>query len=198
MKKNSILTTFLTVLLSATLFAKTYDVSTNESVLKWKGTKVTGSFHDGTVKIKSGTVKTSRSGFSGEVVLNMSSIECDDLKEKPVYKKKLEGHLMSPDFFNVAGHPTAKIVIKKSSKKSGDNYTFTGDLTIKGITHEITFEGKITENNRKKISFTANIVIDRSKWEIKYNSKSFFDIQTLGDKLIKDEVEFTINLTATR
>lgn len=198
MKKFSIFTTATLLLFVFTLSAKTYDVSSSDSNLYWKGSKVTGSYHDGSVKMKSGTIESSRKGYTGEITIDMTTIYCEDLKSKPDLRQKLEGHLKNADFFNVEKYPTAKIVIKNSAKKSDNVYTFTADLTIKNITQEITFDATVTEDSRKKVAFTADLVIDRAKWDIKYNSKSFFDIQKLGDKLIKDEVEFKVTLIATR
>src|SRR5688572_27348396 len=96
--------------------AKTLTVDTAKSVIKWKGEKkLVDSAHNGTLKLKSGTVVTDDKGqvTGGEFLIDMSSIEDLDLAAKPDSKKKLEGHLKSDDFFNVEKWPTAKFVVKK-------------------------------------------------------------------------------------
>ena len=60
-------------------------------------------------------------------------------------------------------------------------------LTIKDISHPVTFEMSNTENG-----WTANLVFDRSKYNVKFRSGTFFE--NLGDKLIYDDIELEINL----
>jgi len=58
-------------------------------------------------------------------------------------------------------------------------------LTIKNITHPITFKVK-----RDGMAYHAEIVVDRSKYDVRYGSGSFFD--GLGDKMIYDEFTMTV------
>ncbi|MDI1305369.1 MAG: YceI family protein, partial [bacterium] len=99
----------------------------------------------------------------------------------------LNGHLKSEDFFGTEKFPTSTLVFKKVVAKSANVYTVTGDLTIKGKTNSITFDLATTAN-----SATTALKIDRTKYDIKYGSGSFFD--NLGDKAISDEFELTVAL----
>lgn len=161
------------------------DINTKTSTLTWKGYKITGA-HEGTIQIKSGHLDFSKDVLTGgEFVVDMTSINVTDLDGG--YKDKLEGHLKSDDFFGVASHPTANLVFTKVAAESTNNYSVTADLTIKGKTHPITF--KIAVNGNKA---TTALKIDRTKFDIKYGSASFFD--GLKDKAIKDEFDINASL----
>ena len=103
----------------------------------------------------------------------------------------LEGHLKSNDFFNVEEFPLATITITNAVKGEGNNYAVTADLTIKGTTRSINFDAEVNVNGLNFFAI-AKIKIDRTKWDVKYNSGNFF--KDLEDKLILDEIEFDISL----
>ncbi|MEL7145417.1 MAG: YceI family protein, partial [Bacteroidota bacterium] len=102
-------------------------------------------------------------------------------------KGNLESHLKSDDFFGVNNYPTAKIVITKVVPQGPGKYKVTGDLTIKGTTKEIKFIANQSGNTA-----TADLVIDRSEYDIRYGSGSFFE--NLGDKTIYDDFELSVSL----
>lgn len=115
----------------------------------------------------------------------MMSVICTDLSGD--YKTKLENHLKSDDFFGVDKHPTATMVFTSVNTKSKNSYTVTANVTIKDITHPVTFNLSIYGNQAN-----ANVKIDRSKYNIRYGSGSFFD--NLGDKTIFDEFDLIVDL----
>ena len=184
-----------TVFFASTSFAQTYQVDTEKSLLKWKGEKVTG-FHVGTVKIKDGKLIKNGEKFSGEFVIDMTTIDNEDLEGE--WKTKLLNHLRSDDFFSVEKYPTATFKVTKVAlykPREGENYTHkvTGDLTIKGITNEISFP-VVMEVTDKMITADAAFTIDRTQWDIRFRSGSFFE--NLGDKLIYDDIKFDLKLVA--
>lgn len=169
-----------------------FDVNTEKSSLKWLGKKVTGQ-HDGTVNVKGGTIETDGSKLTGgSFVIDMTTIKVLDIEDAE-YNGKLKGHLESDDFFSVSSHPEATFVITKVTKADGDQYNVTGSLTIKGITNSITFPAKVMVKKSGVIA-TADFTIDRTKWDVKYGSGSFFD--GLGDKTINDDIAFTLYLVS--
>lgn len=181
------------VLASFTLPVKTtsYNVDTNQSKVEWIGRKVTGE-HNGSIKIKEGNLEVDGNNLQGgSFVIDMNSLVNADLEGE--YKGKLEGHLKSDDFFGVATHPTAQFVITKAQAKKDGQYDITGDLTIKNITHEITFPATIKVNGTQ-VTADAKIVVDRSKYDVRYGSGSFFD--NLGDKTIYDDFDLQVSLVA--
>ena len=162
------------------------EINTKNSTVLWKGNKVTGS-HEGVIKIKSGLLKFNKEELiGGEFEIDMNSLVCTDLSGE--YKGKLEGHLKSDDFFGVTKFPTATLKIKKVIKQKGNIYECTADITIKGKTEVVQFYTTLNKN-----SATAKIKIDRTKFDVKYGSGSFFD--GLGDNMIYDEFDLNINLS---
>ena len=118
--------------------------------------------------------------------MDMNSITCSDLEDEN-YNKKLVDHLKSDDFFGVKSFPNAKLVITKSAKFTNDKCTIEGNLTIKGKTETIKFEVV-----KKKDVYSAVMKVDRSKYDVRYGSTSFFD--SLGNKAIDDIFTLTIDL----
>lgn len=172
----------------------TMSVDTEESYITWRAYKVTGK-HYGTVKLKSGNLEYTDGMLSGGTfVMDMTSLTVDDLEGNMA--DKLRGHLKSDDFFSVDKHPTATFEITKvaSRGKPGD-YRITGNLTIKDYTNEIRFNAMMNEQDNMA-NGTAKITLDRTNYDIRYRSGTFF--QNLGDKTIYDEFDLEVNLVATQ
>ncbi len=168
----------------------TYTVDAAKSTITWIGKKVTGS-HNGTIALQSGSLAVNgKSVTGGTFTIDMNSIKDAD------GSAKLEGHLKADDFFGVAKFPTSTFVITKVAG-SGANVTVSGNLTIKGITKPLSFPATVTVNADGTVSALAGkIVVDRTKYDIKYGSKSFFD--SIGDKAINDEFELAVKLVAKK
>ena len=165
--------------------AQNKKINVEKSKINWVGKKLTGE-HSGTINFKEGTlvfVKNKLKG--GSFTVDMNSINTTDLTGD--YKKNLDGHLKADDFFGVEKHPTAKLDFKLISDNGDGTYNVTADLTIKGITKPVTFVIAV-----KVKTATANLYVDRTKYDIKYKSKNFFE--NLGDNVINDEFELKVNL----
>ena len=161
------------------------EIKTDNSTVTWKGYKVTGS-HYGTVNLKSGFLTFDEGKLTGgEFEVDMTSIVVGDLEGE--YKGKLEGHLKSDDFFGIEKFPTANLVFNKVKSTGKNSYEVTGDLTVKGKTAPVTFELSVYGNKA-----TANVKIDRTTYDIRYGSPSFFD--DLKDKAIYDEFDLVTDL----
>lgn len=166
--------------------AQTKKVNTAASTIEWTGKKVTGE-HKGTISLKDGSLVFKKNKLTGGAfTVNMSSITVTDLKAGEG-KEKLEGHLKADDFFGTDKFATSNLVFKTITAKGNNVYTVTADLKIKDKTNPVTFD--ITVNGKKA---TALVKIDRTKFDIKYGSGSFFD--NLGDKAISDEFELNVTL----
>lgn len=169
-------------------------VNTSQSTLNWKGEKVTGE-HSGTVQIAGGELTVVNDQFkAGTFTINMSSITVTDIKD-PGTNAKLLGHLKSDDFFSTAKYPTSTFEATSIAPAGqAGNYLVKGNLTIKGITQAIEFPASIVING-KNLMATATIKVDRTKFDIRYGSKSFF--QSIGDKAIYDDFTIDVKLVAT-
>jgi len=182
-------------LTSFTLALKTtMKVDTKKSTITWTGKKVTGE-HTGNITIKEGSLEVDGNKLTGgNFVIDMNTITCTDLEDKE-YNGKLVGHLNSDDFFGVEKHKEAKLLIKSVSQKDKNKVEITGDLTIKGKTLPITFPATV-ETDGKTFNATAKIEVDRTKYDIKYGSGSFFD--NLGDKAIDNIFTLDVVLVAAK
>ena len=163
------------------------DIDISKSSVKWLGEKVTGS-HEGTISIKEGHLHFDNNIFTGgNVVIDMSTIECTDLVGEP--KSSIEGHLCSDDFFGIKKYPTANLEIVNADKikYSKNKYKVSAILEIKSIKNNIELEVVIDNG-----SAVVDLVIDRTLYNIKYGSGSFFD--NLGDKMIYDDFKLSVSL----
>lgn len=178
------------------------NIDTDVSVVNWMGQKkLINDKHNGTIKIKDGHVVFNSKGQpqSAEVIIDMKSITNKDVKDKK-YRKKLVKHLSSPDFFDVSQYPTAILKIKsfdrlkvnkKSKAKELNLYKAIGELKIKDKTKKIDFDVKIDKVAKAHKAF-GKLKIDRTKWDVRYGSDSFF--KGLGDKVIANDMEFDFEL----
>jgi len=168
-----------------------YKVDTEASIISWKGSKPTGS-HNGTIAVESGVFNIKDGAIeSGTFLIDMNSIVVKDIPAEEEGNAKLLGHLKSDDFFNVEAYPSAAFEVTAFSEGK-----LSGNLKIKDKTNNITFPVTINETDGTVTISSENFTIDRSKWDIKYGSKSFFD--DLGDKFINDDIELKINIKANK
>jgi polyisoprenoid-binding protein YceI len=182
--KSALALTVIFTLVAFTSAVEKKKINVEASTIQWVGEKLTGS-HEGTINLKEGFFMMENNELvGGEFIADMTTIDVTDLEGDS--RDKLMGHLRSDDFFGVENHQSAKFVITTVAKK-GDVYGISGDLTIKGETNPIAFDLKMNGNTA-----TTNLTIDRTKYNVRYGSGSFFD--NLGDKTIYDEFDLAINL----
>lgn len=169
----------------------TYKVDLEKSALTWTGKKLTGS-HSGSINLKSGTLAFSgKKLIEGGFIIDMNSIKDADKSEG------LEKHLKADDFFGTDKFPTSSFVIKKITNTNANTVNITGNLTIKGVSNSITFPATVAwAADGSVIANADKITIDRTKWGIKYKSKSVFT--DLGDKFIYDDFELSVKLVAKK
>lgn len=146
--------------------------------------EVSGQFHE-----YDGTILSDKADFSDAKIdffIEVKSIDTDD--------EKRDGHLQSADFFDVAKYP--KIIFKSTSMKKVGNklYKLTGELTMHGVTKTVTLDAKyggtITDPyGNVKAGFKVSGVIDRTAFDLKYNSA-----MDSGGLMIGEEVTITCKL----
>ena len=186
MKNLKTLALIALVAFTTTISAQTKKIDVANSTIKWVGKKVTGQ-HEGTISFKDGALTyTAKKLSGGRFVVDMSSINVTDLKAGEG-KEKLEGHLKADDFFGTDNYPTASLIFRKVTEKSPGVYTVLADLKIKEKTNEVTFDLTV-----KGTKATTKLTVDRTRYDIKYGSGSFF--QDLGDKAISDDFDLTVSV----
>ncbi len=164
-----------------------FQIVNAQSNIDWTGRKVTGA-HNGTIGIKEGTLIVIDGKLtSGQVIIDTTSIKILDVTD-PATNAQFAGHLASDDFFSIDKFPEANLDI---TSVSGNHVV--GNLTIKGITHPVAFDAAINTNG-DLLTASGKIVIDRTKYDIKFRSGNFF--KDLGDTLIYNDFGLEVTITA--
>ena len=167
--------------------AQNLTASLEQSNIRWYGEELTGKIHFGDLSFKDAHIEVQDGIITGgNFVVNMTSLSVEDLSGGG--KARLEGHLKSDDFFSVEKHPEATLKITQKAKVKDGVQTLFGKLTIKGIEHPVEFTMNLGENN----TALAGLTFDRSKYNVRFRSGSFFE--NLGDKLILDDIRMEVSL----
>ena len=170
---------------------KYFIIDTKETVVAWTGSLVHGK-STGYVYISKGELMIEKGQLiGGTVEVDMNTIE----DKNHGSDNAMVNHLKSPDFFDVKQFPFSTIAITGVKSTNIENKTVTGNLTIKGITHPVTFPA-IIEVKSEMVKANGRLVIDRTNWDVRYRSGKFYD--NLADKTISDSVEFNIEIVAKK
>ncbi|MBO9203486.1 MULTISPECIES: YceI family protein [Niastella] len=164
-----------------------FEIAVAQSNIDWTGRKVTGA-HWGTIGVKQGNLSVSDGKLTGgQFIIDTASIKILDVAD-PATNTQFYGHLASDDFFSIDQYPEANFEIT-----SVNNNQVTGNLTIKGITHAISFDANVSITG-DTLTASGKIVVDRTKYGIKFRSGNFFT--NLGDTLIYNDFDLNVNITA--
>jgi polyisoprenoid-binding protein YceI len=186
MKTKHILLAWTLLLAGNIILSQKVEVNTTNSNVTWLGKKI-GSNHEGNIQLMSGYLEIKDDKIiAGDFVIDMTTITNSDIKKEDS-NQQLIGHLKSSDFFGVETYPTATFVVTQGSTFRNGKATVSGDITIKNHKEHISFEVV-----RAGKEFTATVEIDRTKFDVRYNSNSFFD--NLGDKAINNIFTLDIQL----
>lgn len=151
-------------------------------------TNVSGRFDsfEATAETEGDDFETARIRFSGKT----SSINTgSDDRDK---------HLRSADFFDADQFPEITFEANGFTKKSGDQYSLTGDLTLHGVTKPVTLDaeyGGLLQDpwGNTKAAFSITGKVNRKDWGLNWNSA----LET-GGVLVSEEVRFAIELQFVR
>ncbi len=164
---------------AATSIDGTTYIFSKDSTIGFIGSKVTGSREGGFKEFTGSFDLKNDDPQSGEFTIDMNSTWSDD--------DRLTKHLKAQDFFDVENYPETKFVATNFSKGSEGKYELSGNLTLRGVTRNITFPTQVTHNNNSVI-LKAEFDINRQDFGISYAGKV--------DDLIRDEVIIKLNLIA--
>jgi polyisoprenoid-binding protein YceI len=127
---------------------------------------------------------------SVEVTIDPASIDTADAQR--------DGHLRSPDFFDVEKFPTASFKSTRIEREGGDRFRVTGDLTLHGVTRPVvlnaTYEGTGKDPwGGERAGFSASLTIDRKDFGLEWNKA----LET-GGLLVGEKVELTLEVEAVK
>ena len=160
--------------------ARVYTI-TEDSTIGFHASKVTGS-HNGGFKKFSGQFALADGALicaNSKILIEMDSTWADN--------DRLTGHLKTPDFFNVAAFPQATFELTSSEKLDGSKVKLTGNLTLHGVTKQISFPAELSVN-ADQAALKAEFFIKRFDFAIKYPGKA--------NDLIRDEVVIKLDVKA--
>ncbi len=171
-----------------------FKIQKTSSTVNWTGKKVIG-LHTGSINIADGFIEiTDNLIKSGEIQIDMTSIVITDIEDKKTHDDFL-AHLKNDDFFAVDKFKIAKLIISDSEKIENNKLRVDGTLTIKDISHPVSFIASV-EIFTDFLHSLGEIVIDRTMYNIRYSSGKF--LQNLGDNLIHDEFVLQFKLIAQK
>lgn len=190
MKKIGILVLFVVLSFLEVTAQEKYEVDVAKSTITWKGYKPMGS-HNGTIEVQSGSILMQDEYIAG----GLFSVAMATIKDADG-SARLEGHLKSKDFFEVETFPTSKFAITQVEMSENGEATIKGNITIKGITKEISLLGNVTKTDNSVTLKTDVFQINRADFNVKYKSKSFFN--DLKEKFINDEFDLQVTIVANK
>lgn len=179
----------------ATLESVKYMADPSNSSIEWKGFKPTES-HNGTINLESGVFSFKEDVIeSGTFLIDMNSIVVLDIPADKKGNANLVGHLKNEDFFDAEKYPNAVFEVTGFETKDGQAM-LSGNFTMKEQKNNITIPVSISTEGDMLTLTSETFTIDRSKWNVKYGSESFFD--NLGDKVISNDIELKFNIQAKK
>lgn len=168
----------------------TYSIDAAGSSVEWTGKKAAYG-HSGVIDLSSGEIMVKDGNITGgKFIVDMTTITNTDMEDE-TDRAKLKGHLGSPDFFDVEGNPTSTFEITASA-----NGEVTGNLTIKGISKSVSFPAKV-DFSGDTMTGSAEFSINRTDWDIKFNSGSFFE-DLAKEMIIDDMIDFKVSLKGSK
>lgn len=176
-------------------------VDTHTSIIEWIGSKKSGTQHNGTIQVKSGTLNFDQNELvGGHFIIDMNTIHPVDQDEEN--NNKLLAHLNSDDFFGVDVHPEAHFNITAVSPVTDAGsldmkdatHMISGNLNLKGIEKNITIPAKV---NITDSEFTAKSVFNliRTDFNVMFGNEND---PSFKDDFINKEIHLTILLHGTR
>jgi polyisoprenoid-binding protein YceI len=164
--------------------------------INWVAKKVTGDGHSGSIGIKDGKFKVEEGALSSGIInFDMASFAVTDIEDAE-QAANFNGHLLSPDFFDIEQYPNTSMNISAISGENGVLQASTS-LNLHGTAVDYKVPVTITKVENEGIEsyeFSGQFFINRTLHGITYGSGSFFD--NLGDRTIKDEVLLQFTFTA--
>ena len=177
-----------------------FEMDMAASMIRWTGQNLFN-YHEGTLKLAAGSLLLSQGRLEAAgFTIDMNSIACGDLTDNTL-NAMLVGHLRTSDFFQVAEHPTASFVVTSATPIAGategmPNYEMTGNLTLRGVTRELSFPAVIAAADARHVTAQAHITLDRTLFGSHYGSGKFFAF--LGKHVVNDLIQLHLKIHAVK
>ena len=187
-----IITLLLLSLVPVNRIEEVYEVDTAASTIRWTGKKVLGE-HYGTLQLEEGSFRMDGDVLQGgSFTIDMRSLENQDLEGDR--REKLEDWLRSEEMFYVERYPHVRFKITSAQPLEGnERYRVEGQLTIKDISHTISFPATIRRAG-EGVNVQAELKFDRTRWNLNYGSGGL--VGGIGNFAIEDEVSVAVDLLA--
>jgi len=119
------------------------------------------------------------------------AIETDSINTRDPQR---DGHLRSPDFFNSAEFPLITFVGKRIEVVDANHGKIFGDLTIRGVSHEVVLDTEFNGISKSpygntSAGFSATTTINRKDWGLVWNVA----LET-GGLLVGEDIKIAIDL----
>jgi polyisoprenoid-binding protein YceI len=146
------------------------------------------------------TVRGSFKTFEGSIDVTGDQLKVTgsvDVASIDTHNGDRDGHLQSPDFFDVAANP--KITFSATGVANGDDITLNGDITIKGVTKPITLTGTVATAvdedpwGNQRVGFEVETTIDRTDFDMSFNQNL-----TNGTLLVGHKVKLIVSVSAVK
>ena len=148
------------------------------------------------------TVKGAFTGVSAAIDFNeddftASSVEATiDARSLSTHDERRDAHLTSPDFLDVEQFPKIAFKSSRIERAAHDQYTMTGDLTIRGVTRpvslEVVYSGQAKDPmGNMHAGFSAHTTINRKDWGLTWNVA----LET-GGLLVGDQIKIALEIEA--
>ena len=127
-----------------------------------------------------------------------SSVELDiDVTSVSTGSPDRDGHLRSPDFFDVESFPAMTFRSTEVSRDD-DEWTITGDLTIKDVTRPVTIEFEETGSavdpfGNTRVGFEGDVTVNRKDWGLSWNAA----LET-GGVLVSEKIKLEFDISAIK
>lgn len=179
-----------------------YTVVASSSVVNWSAKKplIDGYVNSGTIEVEKGMISVAGAMATGTFTVDMNTIHVGITAKKPGQEGTLEGHLKSARWFEVEKFPTATFAITSVAPRADSATTFiydvTGNLTLKGQTHALSFPATIYLDTAGLLHAKSSFEFDRTKWGVTSGSSNFFE--NLAENAISDMVSMSFDIVAAK
>jgi polyisoprenoid-binding protein YceI len=146
--------------------------------------KVRGQFKSWTGKVEYDAKDPTRSKVSAEI--EVASIDTREPKR--------DQHLLSADFFDVEQYPKLTFESTRIASKGGGAYELTGNLTIHGVTREVTLDAQLSGNGKdpwgnQRLGFSIEGSINRSDFGLRWNQ-----VLETGGVLVSEKIDLNVEV----